>query len=82
MNTKGMIESVIAPKRPVVQGWRRARWRQCPAQLAELGYPVEAWEHSFSCLFALSAVEVVAEAHGPDLGPEYHLSLSFKGGPA
>lgn len=73
-------ESIIKPKRPATPGWRRAAWWTCPPQLAELGYPVEAWEHPHTGLFALSAVEVVAEAHGPDLGPEYHLSLSLNGG--
>ena len=75
-----MSKSVIQPKRPIIQGWRRAKWWTCPPQLAELGYPVEAWEHPSSGLFALSAVEVAKDPHGPDLGPEYHLSVSLNGG--
>ena len=52
------MDSVIQPKRPVVQGWRLARGWACPPPLVELGYPVQAWEHPSSGLFALSAVEV------------------------
>lgn len=74
------IESIIKPKRPVLQGWRRASWWVCPPALAELGYPVEAWEHPSSGLFALSAVEVATPEPGhPALGPEYHLSISLNG---
>lgn len=73
-----MSDSVIKPKRPSGPGWRRsARW-SCPPQLAELGYPVEPWEHT-SGLFALSAVEVANEPGKPALGPEYHLSISMNG---
>lgn len=71
--------SVIPPKRPIVQGWRRAKGWACPPQLAELGYPIEAWEHPSSGLFCLSALEVAYEPGKPDLGPEYHLSVSMGG---
>lgn len=74
-----MTEAVVKPKRPVMQHWRRATWWQCPPQLAELGYPVEAWEHPSSGLFCLSAVEVASEPGKPALGPEYHLSVSMSG---
>jgi hypothetical protein len=37
------VESVVKPKRPFAESWRRATWWQCPPQLAELGYPIEAW---------------------------------------
>lgn len=73
------MNSIIQPKRPIIQGWRRATWWICPPALAELGYPVEAWEHAGTGLFALSAVEVAREPGKPDLGPEYHLSVSLNG---
>ncbi|WP_198320781.1 hypothetical protein [Azohydromonas aeria] len=72
--------SIIQPKRPTGPGWRRATWWRCPPQLAELGYPVEPWEHPASGLFALSAVEVAHDPGQPDLGPEYHLSITLNGG--
>ena len=74
-----MSESIVKPKRPVVRGWRRARGWNCPEELAVLGYPVEAWEHPSSGLFALSAVEVAHDPGAPSLGPEYHLSVSYSG---
>lgn len=74
-----MSESVIKPKRPVAQGWRVAKWWRCPAELASLGYPVVAYEHPSSGLFAMSAVEVAHDPGTPDLGPEYHLSISLNG---
>lgn len=73
------MNSVIQPKRPIVENWRRSKDWVCPPQLAALGYPVEAWEHPSSGLFCLSAVEVAREPGKPDLGPEYHLSVSKNG---
>jgi hypothetical protein len=73
-----MTPSIIQPKLPTGPGWRRATWWVCPPQLAELGYPVEAWEH-VDGLFALSALEVAHDPGQPDLGPEYHLSVSLNG---
>ena len=73
------MDSVIKPKRPIVQNWRRAKGWECPPQLAELGYPVEAWEHPSSGLFCLSALEVASEPGKPALGPEFHLSVSMNG---
>ena len=74
-----MIESVIKPKRPVMQGWSREHEWVMPSQLAELGYPVEAWSHAANGLFVLSAVEKTNEPGKPDLGPEYHISISANG---
>lgn len=75
-----ITQSIIKPKRPGdFTGWHRATWWRCPPALAQLGYPVEAWEHSASGLFVLSAVEVPIEEDGMDLGPEYHLSVSLDG---
>lgn len=73
------MDSVIQPKRPIVQNWRYATWWECPPQLAKLGYPVEAWEHPSSGLFCLSALEVASEPGKSALGPEYHLSVSMNG---
>jgi hypothetical protein len=73
------MDSVIQPKRPIVQNWRRATWWKCPPQLAEFGYPVEAWEHPSSGLFCLSALEVAHDPGKPALGPEYHLSVTMNG---
>lgn len=70
--------SIIQPKRPSGPGWRIATGWTCPPQLAQLGYPVEAWEHSGG-LFVLSAVEVAHEPGKPELGPAYHLSVSAFG---
>jgi len=73
------MHSVIQPKRPIVQNWKRVAGWKCPPQLAELGYPVEAWEHPSSGLFCLSALEVAHDPGKPALGPEYHLSVSMNG---
>lgn len=73
------MDSVIQPKRPIVQNWRRATYWKCPPQLEEMGFPVEAWEHPSSGLFVLSAVEVASEPGKPSIGPEYHLSVSMNG---
>ena len=74
-----IVESILKVKRPIAPNWQRAAWWQCPPQLAALGYPVEAWEHRKSGLFVLSAIEVAHDPGQPDLGPEYHLSVSLNG---
>lgn len=74
------MQTIINPKQPLHGvGWIRVRGWQRPQQLAALGYPVEAWEHPASGLFCLSAVEVANEPGKPELGPEYHLSVSLNG---
>lgn len=72
--------SIIQPKQPNGKGWHAATWWRKPPQLALLGYPVQAWEHRETGLFVLSAVEVANEPGQPQLGPEYHLSISRNGG--
>lgn len=77
------VLSVIQPKRPVNglsrHEWSRANEWACPPELAELGYPVEAWNHT-SGLFVMSAVEKPDPGPGEvDFGPEYHLSVSMSG---
>lgn len=73
-----MAHSIVQPKRPSGPGWSRATWWLCPPQLAELGYPVEPWQH-VSGMFVLSALEVANDPGQPDLGPEYHLSMTRHG---
>lgn len=73
------FKSVIQPKRPSGLGWFLHDDWVPPTQLLELGYPVEAWAHHANGLFVLSAVEKTAEPGKPDLGPEYHLSISANG---
>lgn len=70
------IRSVIHPKCPSVNGWEFQSKFKPHKELAEMGYPVEAWHHPNLDLFVLSAVEVTSESGKPDLGPEYHLSVS------
>jgi len=69
---------IIQPKAPTGEGWSHAKWRPWPPDLAAMGYPIKAWEHK-SGLFVLSAVEVVRDPGQPDLGPEYHVSMSMMG---
>lgn len=71
-----MSDSIIKPKQPKGKGWRRATWWRSPVPT---GYDIEAWEHRDG-LFVLSAVEVAEPEPGePELGPEYHLSVSAYG---
>lgn len=74
-----MINSIIKPKRPSSGGWELDRNWTPPAQLAAMGYPVQAWWHEAYGLFVLSAVEVATEPGKVDLGPEYHISISKDG---
>lgn len=79
-----MIESVIKPLRPQVQG--RARWFEEPFSKADLAklrrnsavgvYPLERWLEYGSDVVVLSAVEVAVDKDGSSNGPEYHLSVS------
>lgn len=74
------MESLIKPKKPKGQGWfLETRWRKTPDMVA-LGYEVISWSHETG-LFVLSAVEKVTPEPGQeDVGPEYHLSISYRGG--
>ena len=74
--------SVIQPKRPIHGRWHRL---VLPPQFIRQhgGYPIEAWE----CLTdqgksfrVLSAVEYAPEPGQADIGPEFHLSVTVKGG--
>ena len=69
---------VVAPKRPREPGWVQIPFHGLPG-LKSLGYPIEAWRHAKSGLSVLSAVEVAHDPGTPDLGPEYHISVSLSG---
>lgn len=71
------MQSIIQPKEPAPDnGWRRAAWWKAPAELVKMGYPVIAFEHLETGLFVLSALEVIDGPGEPDLGPEWHISIS------
>ena len=70
--------SVVPPKQPNGPGWTKLS-NPSAAQLASLGYPFQTWRHIKNEVFAISAVEVAHDPGAPDLGPEYHLSLSKNG---
>jgi hypothetical protein len=72
------VISIIQPKAPKTEGWQVATWWELPKE-ADLGYPIVAYEHISSGLFCLSAVEVANEPGQPELGAEYHLSISRHG---
>lgn len=65
--------SIIQPKKPHGTGWVEE-----DASLLQSPYPLKAFSHE-SGLFCLSAVEVANEPGEPELGPEYHLSISMNG---
>lgn len=67
------MESIIKPKRPRIEGWRRL---EDPPFLVSLGYPCEAWFHPADRFKALSAVEAPVDAPGMEPVPSYHLSIS------
>lgn len=68
------MESIIQPKAPIGDGWIK----QNLTMPYDLGYPYQAWMHK-NGLFCISAVEVANEPGEPELGPEYHLSISMNG---
>ena len=73
-----MIEHIINPKQPTGPGWEQV---QDAATLALLrknvgAFATEIWYHRESRIQVFSAVEVARDQGQPDLGPEYHLSMS------
>lgn len=70
-----MIDSIIQPKEPFGSGWKKLPFRMP----RDMGYPYQYWGHS-NGLLCISAVEVANEPGEPELGPEYHLSISMNGG--
>lgn len=71
------VQSAVAPRRPVADGWTRIHGVRLP--LEELGFPYEIWMHRASGLGVISALEVAVDPGQPSLGPEWHLSVSRGG---
>lgn len=70
--------SIIQPKKPNGLGWREVV-NPNVAALNSLGFANASWLHEPTGLFAISALEVAVEPGQPELGPEYHLSVSLSG---
>lgn len=73
-----MTINIINPKRPTGPGWKA---ENDPAVMAVLrknvgAFATEIWLHLASGIQVFSAVEVARDQGQPDLGPEYHLSMS------
>lgn len=69
-----MEEVIIQPKRPTSLDWRfldRIR--------VHLGFPAERWVSRFGHV-GVTAVETPDDPGGVNLGPEYHVSISYRGG--
>ena len=73
-----MTELIVKPKRPASADWQRHDEYITPSVL-EAGYPVECWTHPDGT-GTYSAVEYAVDPGSPDIGPEYHLSISYRGG--
>lgn len=73
--------NIINPKRPSGPGWvRHPLTPAFAAQVAQMGgFPTETWAHEQVMLWCISSVEVAKEPGQPELGPEYHLSVSMMG---
>lgn len=69
-----MLDSIIKPKAPNGSGWRFL----CSGFL--YGYENKKWIHDDSGICVISAVEVANDANDIDRGPEYHISISKRGG--
>ncbi|MDX6014734.1 hypothetical protein [Cupriavidus necator] len=78
-----MTDFILKPKRPAGTGWLldSSDLAQEAIRRAGVGsWPCEVWLHRQHGICVFSAVEVAREAGQPDLGPEYHLSISQHGG--
>jgi hypothetical protein len=75
------MTAVISPKRPTEPGWEQQPLHPAfAARVAAMGgYPTESWMHYAAGMLAISSVEVANEPGQPELGPEYHLSISAMG---
>jgi hypothetical protein len=69
--------SIIQPKRPKGPGWQQMNGDHLP--MKAMGFPFEVWMHREHGLYAITAVEVAIDPGEPELGPEYHLSVSAMG---
>lgn len=68
------VLSLIKPKAPIGIGWNDIT--HIMPTLDNFGYPYRVWQNVAAEIICISAVEVVTEDGQPDLGPEYHLSIS------
>lgn len=71
------VPSAVQPKRP-----KGGEWQQIPPPkiMQYDGFPVTVWLHTQSGIYVISTVEVVRPEPGePEIGPEYHLSMSCYG---
>lgn len=66
------LPDVIKPLSPRVPGWIK---KPVPAEM-QTGFPIEVYVNPAHGFVVMSAVEVAVDPHGPELGPEYHLSIS------
>jgi hypothetical protein len=73
--------NIINPKRPTGPGWvQESMPPGLAAQVAATGgFHTEIWWHGNAGISVISAVEVVKEPGKPELGPEYHISVSANG---
>lgn len=69
--------SIIQPKRPTGSGWRQITGIALP--MDNLGFPYEVWAHDEHGIGVITAVEVARDPGQPELGPEYHVSISAFG---
>lgn len=75
------MDNIINPRRPSGTGWmRHPLTRAFAARVAQMGgYPTETWAHEQGNIWAITSVEVANDPGQPELGPEYHLSVSAMG---
>jgi hypothetical protein len=73
-----MFESIIKPKAPKVLGAQTSGWIELENDITT-GYPLRTFGHIHSGIKVLSAVEVAKDEGQPDLGAEYHISISKNG---
>jgi hypothetical protein len=73
--------NIIDPKRPTGNGWMQYPLHPAfAARVAKMGgFPTETWAHEGAGLFVITSVEVANEPGEPELGPEYHISVSALG---
>lgn len=73
---------VISPKAPKSAGWKRAKDVEKAIQAADpllRAYPPQVWHHDSGVCVVSSVDKVDALPGEPDLGPEYHISISSNG---
>jgi len=71
------MESIIKPKRPSGKGWV---YEGSADTQVTLGYEGHVWWFPEQGISVISAVEVAHDPKDIDKGPEYHVSVSKRGG--